>query len=74
MYICDAQDRVWIFHRDCLWNLGRADFKDNFYSRPHIAIKHILFRLRPSYIKTRMKNIIIWMEDKNLINKIETHS
>lgn len=65
MDICDGPQRVWTLHRDYLWNLRMAGLQDISFSKPHKALRHILFWIKPSYLKTRMKNTLLWRKHKN---------
>lgn len=65
VHMHDAQDGVWNFHKDCVWNLEMAGFKNIPYSILHNATTHILFRIKPPYLKTIMKNTILWKNDEN---------
>lgn len=45
--IADAENRVWSLHRDYLTTLRDVVLAKLTRERPHIAIQHVLRRLRP---------------------------
>lgn len=67
--IAEAEDRVWTLHRKYLQTLEGAGFSDLPKTKPHIAIAHILKRVKPNTLRVRMKNIVLWRKDDNFDKK-----
>lgn len=63
MDIDESEDRVWTLHRDYTSALENTGFSDIPQSKPHIAISHILKRVKPKALKSRIKNIVLWRKD-----------
>lgn len=60
MKILEAGDGVWSLHRDYIKELRNSRCGGCTMSKPHIAIKHIMERLKPQQQKTRIRDIIRW--------------
>lgn len=69
MQIYEAEDRVWTLHRDYLIVLRSAGYEELPYRKPHIAIQHLLKRLKPQQLQSRMKSIITWRKDEKFDKK-----
>lgn len=54
--ITDAQDRIWTFHREYCHTLKSAGYEYT-PTKPHIAIQHIIQRLKPYSLKFRTMDI-----------------
>lgn len=65
MQIADPVDRTWTFRRDYCNALRDADYGDLPSHLPHIAIGHILKKLKPHHLYTRMTNIVKWRKNEN---------
>lgn len=66
LHIIKAKERIWSLHRDNLIALRNNWFGTIPEPMPHIAIKHILQRPKPPYLKARMVDIITWRRNDNL--------
>lgn len=60
MSLSEAEDRVWSFHSYYLQVLENAGYANLPSEKPHISIAHILKRLQPAKLYSRMKDIIEW--------------
>lgn len=69
MNILEAEDRVWSLHRHYNCVLKNAGFADLIEKKPHIAIGHILKRVKPVELQSRMHEIIKWRRDDNFDRK-----
>jgi len=67
--IPEAEDRVWTLHRKYLRVLQSAGFSDLPTTKPHIAIGHILKRVKPQTLRKRMKDIVLWRKDDKFDKK-----
>lgn len=63
MALKDAEDRVWSLHHHYLEVLEAAGMADLPTQKPHIAIKHILKRIKPYQFRQRMRSILQWRKD-----------
>lgn len=64
MNIEDAEDRVWSLRRDYANTLRAAGYSNIIEERPHIAINHLLRKLKPVQLYQRMLDIITWRKNK----------
>lgn len=69
MHIFEAEDRIWTLHRDHLTALGASGYEEIPERKPHIAIQHIVQRLKPPQLKNRMKSIVKWRKDEGFDKK-----
>lgn len=67
--IVEAEDRVWTFHRDYLYLLEAAGYEQLPIAKPHIAIGHIMKRIRPASLSNRMKSVAKWRKDEGFEKK-----
>lgn len=65
MHILEAEDRIWTLRREYFIALRTAGYGDIIKDKPHIAINHILGKLKPQQLYLRMKDIINWRKDEN---------
>lgn len=63
--IAEAEDRVWSLRRDYHHALRSAGFAHIIETKPHIAINHILRKLKPPQLYRRMLDIISWRKNEN---------
>lgn len=59
----EAEDRIWTLHRQYLTVLRSAGYTDLTEKKPHIAVGHILKRVKPYELRQRMRDIIKWRKD-----------
>lgn len=64
-HIVDPNDRVWLLRREPCDALSSAGYKDLHMKKQHLAITHLLKRLKPLLLYRIMTDIISWKEDKN---------
>lgn len=69
MQIFEAEDRVWTMHRDYLTCLRSAGYEELPNHKPHIAIQHVLKRLKPQQLRSRIQSIIKWRKDEQFDKK-----
>lgn len=65
MHFTDAQNKVWTLQREFCLALKSAGFGDLTETKPHIAIQHIIKRLKPYNLKSRMMDIVHWKKNEN---------
>eukprot|EP00737_Agarophyton_chilense_P000949 gb/GEZJ01001057.1/.p1 GENE.gb/GEZJ01001057.1/~~gb/GEZJ01001057.1/.p1 ORF type:complete len:583 (-),score=92.79 gb/GEZJ01001057.1/:1849-3597(-) len=69
MSLKEAEGRVWTLQYPYVTVLEAAGMQDLPEQKPHIAIKHILKRVKPPRLRTRMKNIVEWRKDEGFEKK-----
>lgn len=69
MHISEAQDRYWTLQRDYLLALETVGYDDIPQENLHIAMKHILSKFNPLYLKARMRSITVWRKNENFDKK-----
>lgn len=76
--ILEAEDRVCSLHRDYFMAMRNAAYNVVPWTRPNIAIRHILSKLRPHYVKARKAEFIlcqkrtIWQKDFDALTRVMT--
>ena len=60
--IKNSEDRIWDLMNRYTASLENAGIFDLPETRPHVAIKHILKRVQPKVLKTRMKEEMKWQK------------
>lgn len=65
MHISDAQDSIWTLQREYRLALNFAGYGDLPDTKPHIAIQHIIKRLDPNDLKSRMMDIVHGKKNKH---------
>lgn len=69
MSIAEADHPVGPVHRENLEALQDARFVNVQDSRPDIAKRHIIGRLKPYYLQSRMLGFIAWWKNENFDKK-----
>lgn len=59
----ELKTKLWSFHRNYTVVLRSSGYGDLTKSKLLIAIKHIIQKLKPLYLKTRMHDILEWGKD-----------
>ena len=65
----EAEDRVWSPYRHYISALEAAGMPDLPEKKPHIAIKHILKRIKPTVLHQLIKDIVLWCKDEHFDKK-----
>lgn len=65
MQIPEAEGRAWSLHKDSSEELRNSSYGDLTTSKPHIAIRNIMERVRPQFLKTWKLDIICWRKNDN---------
>lgn len=63
--ISEAEDRIWSLRRDYYNALRSAGYAHILETKPHIAINHILKKLKPPQLYRRMLDIMTWRKNEN---------
>lgn len=71
--IMEAEDRVWTLHRDYLSLLKRAGYEELPNTKPHIAIGHIMKRIKPTPLRNHMKSVAKWKKNEGFEKKTSTN-
>lgn len=66
MHTLHAEERVLSLHQNCCPALRTEGYACVPGQKPHIAIRHILQKVRTAQLKERMKSIIQWRKDDKL--------
>ncbi|CDF33359.1 unnamed protein product [Chondrus crispus] len=69
MSLKEAEDRVWSLHLRYLEVLEAAGLADLPTRKPHIAIKHILKRIKPFRLRSRIRSILQWRKGEDFGKK-----
>lgn len=65
MQMIESNKRVWTLRRDYCNALRNAGYGDLHIKKPHLAINHILGKLKPHALYKRMNDLISWRKDEN---------
>lgn len=69
MHIREAEDCIWTLHREYIIVLEMEGYKDISQTKTRISIKHMMFRLKPLFLKARIRRIISWRKSENFDKK-----
>ena len=69
MSIIEPESRVWTLRWNYRTALEAAGLADIPQERPHVAIRHILHRIKPRGLRRKMKDLIAWRKNEEFDNK-----